>query len=75
MYNCLICILRKSSIKIGTEVTLKIPSNNLCDSHDENINPYKLLLPITQGLRLCEASAKGFSANIKLSKTQLHKIG
>ena len=59
----------------GTEVTLKIHSNVVGDSNDENSIPHKLLLTETQFSELCKAFAYGSSANIKLSKTQLHKIG
>ena len=65
----------KSGIKNGTEVTLKLSSNVVGDSNDENNFPHKLLLTNTQVLRLRKAFANNSSANIKLSKTQLHKIG
>ena len=65
----------KSGIKIGTEVTSKIYSNVVDNSNHKNNFPYKLLSTNTQGSRLCKAFANGSSANIKLSKTQLHKIG
>ena len=65
----------RSGIKDGTEVTLKISSNVVGDSNDENIFQYRLLLTNTQVSKSCKASANGSSANIKLSKTQLHKIG
>ena len=35
----------------------------------------KFLLTNSQVPRLCKAFANGSSANVKLSKTQLHKIG
>ena len=38
----------KSGIKNGTKVTLKISSNVLVDSNDENNFPHKLLLSNTQ---------------------------
>ena len=38
----------KSGIKNGTEVTLKIPSNIVGDSNNENNFPRKLLLTNTQ---------------------------
>ena len=38
----------KSGIKNGTEVTLKIPSNIVGDSNNENNFPCKLLLTNTQ---------------------------
>ena len=65
----------KSGIKNGTEVILKISSNVVGDSNGENIFQHKLLLTNTQVLRLCTAFANDSSANIKLSKTQLHNIG
>ena len=37
--------------------------------------PRKLLLTNTQVSRLCKGFANGSSANVKLSITQLHKIG
>ena len=60
----------KSGIKNGTEVTLKISSNVVGDSNDENNFSHKLLLTNTQVSRLCKAFANGSSANIKLSKIQ-----
>ena len=64
----------KSGIKNGTEVTLKISSNVFGHSNDENNFPHKLLLTNTQVTRLRKDFANNSSANIKLSKTQLHKI-
>ena len=65
----------KSAIKNETEVTLNLSSNIVGDSNDENIFLHKLLLTNTQVSKLREAFANGSSANIKSSKTQLHKIG
>ena len=65
----------KSEIKNSTEITLKISSNVVGDSNDENNFSHKLLLTNTQVSRLCKAFANGSSANIKLSETLLHKIG
>ena len=62
-----------SGIKNRTKVTLKLSSSVVGDSNDENAFLNKLLLTNTQVLRLCKAFANGSSANIKLSKTQLHK--
>ena len=45
------------------------------DSDDENNFPHKLLLTNTNLWKLCKVFANGSSAKIKLSKTQLHKIG
>ena len=55
----------KSAIKNGTEVTLNFSSLT---------NTQVLLLTKTQASKLCKASANNSSANIKLSKTKLHKI-
>ena len=65
----------KSGIKNNTEVSLKISSNVIGDSNDENNFPRKLLLTNTKVSRFCKAFANNSSANIKLSKTQLHKMG
>ena len=65
----------KSGIKNNTDITLKISSNVVGDSNDENNYPHKLLLPNTQISKLHKAFANDSSTNIKLSKTQLHKIG
>ena len=65
----------KSWIKNNTKLTLKISSNVVVGSNDENNFPHKLLLTNTQVSKLRKASANGSSVNIKLSKTQLHKIG
>ena len=73
-YNSQISKL-KSGIKNGTEVTLKISSNIIGDSNDENNFPHKLLLINTQVSELRKTFANNSSANIKLSKAQLHKIG
>ena len=65
----------KSGIKNVAEGTLKISSNVVGDSNDENDFPHKLLLTNTQVSKLHKAFANGSSANVKSSKTQLHKIG
>ena len=73
----------KAGTKNNTEVTLKISSNVIGDSNDENNFLHKLLLTNTQVARLCKAFANNSSANIKFPKTQrighsggfLHKIG
>ena len=59
----------KLGIKNGTEVTLKISSNIVAHSNDENNFSHKLLSTNTQVSKLCNALANGSSANIKLSKT------
>ena len=65
----------KSGIKNGTEATLEISSNVVGDSNDENNFPHKSFLTNTQVPRIHKALANNSSANVKLSKTQLHKIG
>ena len=65
----------KSGIKNGTEKTLKISLNVVGDSNEENNFPHKLLLTNTQVSKVRKAFANNSSANVKLSKTQLHKIG
>ena len=63
----------KLGIKNGTEVTFETSSNAIGDSNDENNFPHKLLTN-TQVSKLQKAFGNNSSANIKLSKTQLHKI-
>ena len=57
----------KSGINNGTEVTLKISSNIVGESNDENSFPHKLLLTDTQVSRLRKGFTNSSSANIKLS--------
>ena len=64
----------KSARKNITEITLNLSSNIVGDSNDESNFPHKLLLTNTQVSKLCKSIANNSSANIKLSKTQLHKI-
>ena len=64
----------KSGINNNTEVTLEISLNVVGGPNDENNFPHKLLLTNTQVSKLRKAFASGSSANIKLWKTQLHKI-
>ena len=54
---------------------MKLSSNVVGDSNDENNFPHKLLLTITQVSKFRKAFANGSSANINLSKTHLNKIG
>ena len=67
--------LKSESKKNGTEVTLNLSLNIVGDSNDESNFLHKLLLANTQVSKLCKAFGNNSSANIKLSKTQLHKIG
>ena len=53
---------------------MKISSNIPGDSNNENNFPHKLLLTNRQILKLPKAFTNNSSANMKLSKTQLHKI-
>ena len=54
---------------------MKLSLNVVGDSNDENNFLHKLLLTNTQVSKLGKAFANNSSANIKLTKTQLHKIG
>ena len=65
----------KSGIKNNTEITLKISSSVLVVGDSANDFPQRLLLTNTQVSKLRKAFANVSSANTKLSKTQLHKIG
>ena len=65
----------KSGIRNGTEVTLKLLSNVVGDSNNENNLPHKLLLTrihISKLRKTCQIISQLIS---KLSKSQLHKIG
>ena len=64
-----------SGIKNGTDVTLKLSSNDFGDSNDDNNLLQLLLLTNTQAAKLHNAFANNSKANIKLSKTKFHKIG
>ena len=65
----------KLGIKNGSEVTLNLSSNVIGNSSDDYNFQHKLLLTNTQVLRLLKVFANSFSANTKLSKTILYKIG
>ena len=54
---------------------MKISSNVVGDSDDENDSSHKLSLTNTQVSKLRKAFSNNSSANIKLSKSQLHTIG
>ena len=60
-------------MKNGTKVTLNLSLNVVRDSNDENNFPHKWLTN-TRVSKLLKAFANNFPANIKLSKTELHKI-
>ena len=65
----------KSGIKNGTELTLKISSNVVGDYNDENNFLQKLLLTKAKFSKLPKTFANNSSASMKLSKTQLRKVG
>ena len=65
----------KSGIRNGSEVTLRLSSNIIGNSNDETNFPHRLLLTNTYVSRLHKSFANNSSANIKLTKTQLYKIG
>ena len=65
----------KSEIKDVTKVTFKLSSNDVGDSNNENDFLHKLLLTNTQVSRNRKAFANNFSAKVKSSKPQFHKIG
>ena len=56
-------------------MVLNLSSNVICNSNSETNFQHLLLLPNRQVSRLRTVFANNLSANIKLSKTQLHKIG
>ena len=65
----------KSSIKNETDVVLRISSNMVSNSNDNNTNfPHELLLTNRQVANIRKAFAKNTSIDIKLSKTQLSKM-
>ena len=65
----------KSGIKNRTQVNVNLSSNVIGYSNDETNFSHKILLTNTQVSRLRKAFANGLLSNIKLSKTQLSKIG
>ena len=56
----------KSGTKNGAEVTLKISSNVVGDSNNENNFPHKLLLTNKQFSDLCKDFADNSSTNMSL---------
>ena len=65
----------QSKIKNGTDSILNLSSNVTGNSNDETNFLHKLSLTNSQVLMLRKAFENGSSANVKLSKTQLHKTG
>ena len=72
--NSQLCKL-KSRIRYGAEVTLDLSSNVIGNSTNETNFPHRLLLTNTEVSKLRETFANYLWANVKLSKTQLHKRG
>ena len=54
---------------------LKLSSNAFGDFNNENNFPHNFLLTDTQDFRFCKVFSNVSSANTKLLKTQLQKIG
>ena len=54
----------KSGIENGIEVILKLLSNDVCDSNDENNFPHKFLLTNTQVSKLRKAFADDSSSDM-----------
>ena len=57
----------KSGIEDGTEVALKLSSNEIDNANDDTSFPHKLLLANTQVLRLHKGYANNLLADTKLS--------
>ena len=55
----------KSGMKNGTEVTLKLSSNIVGDSNDENKFPHQISFTNTQVSKLRKAFTNGSSTNIR----------
>ena len=66
--------LKSTKKKNETEVVLRLSSNMIGNSDDENNFPHKLLITNRQVPHLRKAFAINSSADIKLSKTQLSKM-
>ena len=65
----------KSRIRYRAEVTFDLSSNVIGNSTNETNFPHRLLLTNTEVSKLRETFANYLWANVKLSKTQLHKRG
>ena len=72
-YNTL-NVNKKSAIKNGTDVILKLSSKMINNSDDETNFPHKLLLTNREVANIRKAFANHTSTNTKLSKTQLTKM-
>ena len=65
----------KSGIKSGNEVTLKLSSNVVSDTNDENNFPHELLLPNTRAQRFVKLLKMVPQVIKNYHKSQLYKIG
>ena len=65
----------KFGIKSDTEITLKLSSNFVCDSNDENSFSHKLLLTNTQVSKLRKVFPNGSSAKITIKKIDKSQSG
>ena len=65
----------KSGIQSGNKINLKLSLNVVGDPNDETNFPHKLLSIHAQVSKTCKAFANNSSADIKLWKTQLQKLG
>ena len=64
----------KSAIKNETDVVLRLSSNLIGNSSDNNNFPHELLLTNRQVANICKAFANHLSTDIKFSKAQLSKM-
>ena len=64
----------KSAIKNENDVVLRISSNMVGNSNDNNNFPHELLLTNRQIVNIRKTFANHLSTDIKLSKTQLSKM-
>ena len=64
----------KSAIKNETEVVLRLSSNMIGDSNDENNFPHKLLLTDRQVTNIRKAFANNSLTDIKFSKLSCQKL-
>ena len=65
----------KFGIKSDTEITLKLSSNVVCDSNDENSFSHKLLLTNTQVSKLRKVFPNDSSAKITIKKIDKSQSG
>ena len=63
-----------NKLKSRKKVTLKLSSNAVGDSNNENNSPQKLLVTKTQVSRRCKYFANGSSTNIKFNYEKKWKL-